>query len=72
MVSILSFRVRSAATLAPSQNDLFLTCGKDTLNTTKDRDMAFTFAARFLILDPAFPLRAVLSPCRSAPRKESR
>lgn len=42
--------------------DLFLTCGKDTPNTTKDRDMTFTSTARFLILGPAFLLRAVLSP----------
>jgi len=28
----------------------------------KDRDMTFTSAARFLILDPAFLLRAVLPP----------
>ena len=46
----------------------FWTCGKDTPNTAKHRDMTFTSAARFLILDLAFPLRAVLSHCRSAPR----
>ena len=34
------------------QYQLFLACGKDTPNTMKDRDMTFTSAARFLILDP--------------------
>jgi len=33
-------------------NDLFVTCGKDTPNTMKDRDMTFRSVARFLILDP--------------------
>jgi|SRR5882672_2622986 hypothetical protein len=32
-------------------NHFFLTGGKDTLNITEDRDMTFTSAARFLILD---------------------
>lgn len=50
------------------QKHLFLTCGKDTPNPTKDRDMTFTSAVRFLIFDLAFPLRGVLSPCRSAAR----
>jgi len=50
-----------------SHKDLFLTCGTDTPNTAKERDMTLTSAARLLILDPAFPLRAVCSPCRSAP-----
>jgi hypothetical protein len=34
--------------------DLFLTRRKDTPNYTKDRDMAVTSSARFLILDPPF------------------
>src|SRR5713226_7631353 len=58
----------SCSTTVLPLNRLFLTCGKDTPNTTKDRDMTFTSAARFLILDPAFLLRAVFSPCRSAAR----
>ena len=33
------------------QNNFFLTGGKDTLNITEDRDMTFTSAPRFLILD---------------------
>jgi len=44
------------------QIDLFLTYSKDTPNTTKDRDMTFPSTERFLILGPAFLLRAVLSP----------
>jgi len=36
-------------------------------NAMKDRDVTFSSAIRFLILDPAFPLRAVLSHWRCAP-----
>ena len=41
---------------------LSLSLQKDTANTTRGRAMTFTSAERFLILDRAFPLRAVLSP----------
>jgi hypothetical protein len=55
-----------AEAYAGTQKQLFLTSGKDTPNTTKDRDMTLTSAAWFLISRLVFPLRADLSQYRSA------